>query len=351
MADQSLNQADPDEFGLAHYLRVMRRQKFAAVTTVWLVCSLTVAYLYLRPAQYTSVAQLFFEPALEESIFNPGPALEDNRATDRIPNEIVLLKSQSVRDAVKKSLGWPESRPSSLLADHVVIRRLPDSSIVTLTATAETAEEAHQIALKYAETYMQIRRDQRLTGLKTASDQVSAELDEVRKQLAEVEAPIVEIDARVIATLDTATRDRLIDQRDELVRRTEPQRASLQARYAELDNKLKDLGISAKLTTNAGIQMVSTPQLPAAPSGLDLKKALAAALGLGLLLAIVVAFLREALQQATEAEPAGETEPGYHPRRSARRRPGLMRKLDYRRNKLRRRPDGPKIEFVPEPDD
>lgn len=286
--------ADP-ELGLEHYLQVLRRQKRPMIVTVLLVAGCVLAFMLLRPARYTSTAQLLFEPALQEAIFGPDVGSSRDRQNDQIPNELVLLRSNQVREAVKTALEWPADRPSSSLAKSVSIRRIPDTSIVAISATASSPQEAAGIAQTYAETYHKIRLDQTITDLQAASEQARAELDEVRRQLDEVEAPVAALDEQLASALDTSARSRLTDQRDELIRRSEAQRDSLQTRYAELDNQIKQLALAGKVTTTAGIQIVSAAEVPTSPSGLDLKRGMAAALGLGLLFALVVGFLREAL--------------------------------------------------------
>ena len=176
---------------------------------------------------------------------------------------------------------------------------------MNLTATTSNGQEAQRIAQTYASTFVKLRRDEQLSGYKATSDQISAGLEELRKQLSALEAPIVELNNRLNATVDAATRARLSDQRDQLVRTTQPQRASLQASYSDLENKLNDVKIASNLLGGGGgIQTISNPEVPTSPGGIGLFRAIVAALGLGVLLALVVAFLREALDSGAAAPPS-----------------------------------------------
>ena len=102
---------EPSELALVHYVGVLRRQSRPMAFTVAAVCVVILALVVLQPKNYSSTAQLLFQEPPQGNVVETAP---ERRQVDPIPNELVILRSQSVpKQSSPPSGGRPTGPPLS----------------------------------------------------------------------------------------------------------------------------------------------------------------------------------------------------------------------------------------------
>lgn len=277
---------DTYELPLRHYLNVLWRQKMIVVATVVMIVALGGIYTYSQTPVYQSTAKVLLQPSVAEVIFSPDTGASGDTGSDktRLQTEIEVMRSQSVQEAVEERLG-------EVPAVHIA--QLGETEVVTITAMSPTPEGAARSAQTYAETYLTVRREQLTASLLGAIDEVQAQIDVIREQLAGLDRPIAELDAGVGAAASEADRIALQEQRDELIRQMNKQRTSLENRELSYGGWLDELRLASNISRTGGGQLLTEAEVPASPLSPKPMQNFVVALGLGVLLSVVMAFLRE----------------------------------------------------------
>ena len=134
---------------------------------------------------------------------------------------------------------------------------------------ANDADEAAQAADLYAATYLDERRSQRRETVDSTRATVRARIEEINETIA---LTALEGTPEALASIDVLAAERL-----------------------ELQSVLSDLQLSAELAETGGARLTRQAEVPEAPFEPNLRRNVAVALGIGLLLGIAFAFVREQL--------------------------------------------------------
>lgn len=269
----------PDREGgyeFRHYLGVLWRRKLTIVATM---VALTLIGWLLGPGlsdSHTSTAEVLAKPG--ESVVGAGSS--GARADSSVGDEMAIIASDEVRAAVEREAGHP--------VEVTITPDSPDSNVVLITVTGG-ADTVQDDAQTYADTYIELRRDELAEGTSAATKQLSAGLVDVDGQLDELGPQIAGLDIQIGATTDELALRGLTNQREDLL----AQRDILSVRRAEIQKQLDEVELTAAVNPTLGIEVLSNASEPSIVSGATKVQYASAGLALGLVLGVLLAFGRE----------------------------------------------------------
>ncbi len=239
---------------LREYARRIWRHRLLIVVVMVVAVGGAAALSLARPRVYRATAQLIIR---RDDTLDPGTQDAQDEARN-VDTETAVLESQVVRDAAQKVLGH---RPS------VVISSTETSDVVSVSATSDTARQAADDATVYAESYVNLRREQNTDDLLQAVQQVSGKIEQIKGILPRLRPGSAEY-------------------------------ASSQDQLSSLRQQRNELQVSASLKAVAGARMLAAADVPSAPVAPRPVRNIVIAIVLGLLLAIGLAVLREYLDDS-----------------------------------------------------
>jgi receptor protein-tyrosine kinase len=248
------DQQELQRVDLREYLRVIIRGKYIIAITTILVVGGALFYSYLQDNVYAAEAQLLVVPRSASQVARELGGEDSQR---NIANELIILQGEDLENRVVEQVGH---RP------NVNFINVKGSDVITITARGKIPERVASDANVFAETYIATRRE--------------SVVDDLNSQKAALER-------------DIAAR---IGRRDFLAANLAPS-----TQIQQVDNEIFNLQQQLD-TTNAalsspnvavGAAQIAQAQVPTEPvSPKPLKNAIAA-LGIGLVLGIALAFLRD----------------------------------------------------------
>lgn len=163
-----------DEHAAAPYTRAVRRHPWVVALTALTVVLAAVAWLALRPAEYEATAQILVTPVSNDI---PGlPVLSESvDPTRTLQTAASVLSSQQAAETAAEELGAGTSATDVI--ESIAVDAQGDSNIVTVTATAPSAEAAVALADTYASAALEARAE-------TLGDQVDAQLKSIEARRA-----------------------------------------------------------------------------------------------------------------------------------------------------------------------
>ena len=273
----AMSEAQVASMDLRDYMRVLVRRKLTIAVTTIVVVGAGLALSFTQTPVYQSTTKILVAPRLAEQLAGAEATTGGNQPQRGISTEIEVLNSRSTRVAARERLGHP--------AD-VSVAAVGDTQVVALTARSTDPERAAADANGYAETYIELRRQQLLDELLAASEEIQGRVSELDQERADIEGELVFVGG------DEAARKRL----DDRLR-------SIEAKRDAYQQQLDDLEVAQNLSVQGGgaevISQAGTPGSPVSPR--PVRNAVAA-IGLGLVLGVGLAFLREYLDDTVRNE-------------------------------------------------
>jgi Mrp family chromosome partitioning ATPase len=240
---------------LGDYLELLRRQWLIVLLCLALGIGLAVAYIQLAPREYRSTASVLVT-ATDPS----GSTTAGRNTVINLDTEAQLVTSTETVAAAAKTLGV-STDDTRALADSVGVSVPPNTEILDITFTGDTAAEAQNGAQAFADAYLAQRDATAQATIEAAAKALQDRIDAVNTQVA--------------AALREGAK---LPENSPELQRNDDQVASLQ-------NQLTDLGGQLNLvrseTVSAG-RIVTQPRLPTSPSSPDPLIALGAGILLGL---------------------------------------------------------------------
>ena len=280
-------QSDSGQLELRDYLAVLQRRKLTILLITLVVVVSSVGVSLLETPVYRATSQVLLQARSSEELFAPQGVV----AAPRVETEIEVMKSGSVRQAVAEELGFGPA---------VEIAAVGDTQVLTISAESTAPAEAALIANRYAEIYIDTRREQLIDDLLTASQEVQLRADDIDAQIAVLDQPLADIDAQIAAAEASSDRIRLQEDRARLEDDLASQRASLEARRSSYAEQLDRLQLASNLTQTGGAQLVSRATVPSVPvRPTPLRNGMLAVV-VGSMLGMGVAFLREYLDDTVK---------------------------------------------------
>jgi capsular exopolysaccharide synthesis family protein len=294
--------ADPS---LHDYVTALRRRRWVVIFSVLLAIGAALAISLLQTPQYRAESQLLLRrtPSQEVLIGDGGQISSSSDSERELNNEIRLIESRAVRDAVDDLYNGPldvddvdGSAPASEANDVLEV------SLVSSDPAAATA-----LVNVYVKTYISERRSRQLEDLVAASEEIQARLDGLRGQIAQVSQPLIDIDAQVAAApVDSEQRAELEEQRQMILRQVLPRLSPLESRESSFRGQLEQLEAMQDLLTPGGVEVLTPAEEPESPASPNTVANLVVGGLIGLLGGIALALTRDHLDDAVGSKDQAE---------------------------------------------
>jgi succinoglycan biosynthesis transport protein ExoP len=280
-ATATLSGVEPNEdrsgVSIKRYALVIWRQKSAVLAMIAFAVLVSGIIDLVLPKAYTATATVLLEPNAVESSFGSGGG--QNASTSDIVRRnatlIQLVQSPAVGDQIRtqfhKNLGALPSPSVQAIGQQ--------TDLITISITTGNKKRAATMATAWAKAFINARRTQAVGDLQVAIDHLQPEVALVQTQIDKLNTQVAvasPTDRAFVQANIASTRQAFIQQ---------------QTAFIDRINQFKAL----QAVTSGGTQLVAaagTPGYPSRPRPL-LYAALAAVAGL--LLGIVLAFVRESL--------------------------------------------------------
>ena len=294
-----------DEPSLQDYIAVLRRRRRVVALAVVAAVAIALGVSLLMTPRYRARAELLLQRTANEEILvdEVGQVRSGADAERELNNEIELIESQTVRDAVDDRYDGPldvdDVTASASASDR--------NSVVNVNLESTNPAAAAELVNLYADTFITTRREQRLEDLLSASEEIQTRLDALRQRIAEVSQPLDEINARVAAApAGSPERTELEDQRQLILAELLPELAPLQSRESTFRGQLSQLELSQDLTQLGGVEVLDAAQEPSTP--VSPKVVMNVVIGglIGLLAGIVLAFAIDRLDDSVRSKETAE---------------------------------------------
>ena len=272
----SSTQEESSELDLRDFLRVIRRRRWL----VLLACVATVATAlgasFVQTPRYEATAHLLVQTQGQDSLFNPvtGQRIDPERA---VQSEILVVKSEPVRDLVRRQLGTAPDIEAGVIAE---------TDGIEITARDADPRRAAEVANAYGRAYIDFRRTQGVEALLAAGKEIQGKVAELQGQIDGLNGQIDRMSPQQRATDGQplqAKRDALLQQQ------------------ALFKQKLDQLQVDTSLKGGGALLLspASVPGSPASPR--PVRNGLSAAV-VGLLLGVGLALLREHLDDSIKGK-------------------------------------------------
>jgi Mrp family chromosome partitioning ATPase len=252
-------------YDLSDYLTMARRHWWIVVLA--LMAGLAGGYAYNRqlPREYVSAAQVLVRPAGQDANVSGG------RTRDEInlDTEAQLVRSTAVVNYAAEQLNRTDFEA---LAAGVAVEVPPNTSVLQIKYSAETAAEAQAGARAFAESYLHNREENTKATL-------SGQIESLRGKLTELTNDLTKINGQLATARPASSTYATLDsQRDTTV-----------SQINQLTGKINSLTTE---TVSGGV-IIRDARLPGRPLKPNTPVNIAAGALLGLLIGIGVAGLRE----------------------------------------------------------
>jgi capsular exopolysaccharide synthesis family protein len=244
--------------GPRDYLRIVRRRRGIVVLGVVAVFVPVLLLSLVQTPRYAGAAEVLIQDRSSETLFDPNSGVRSDPAR-QIQNELHIIESPPVRAAVRTKLG-PVPKVSAT--------PIGQTDLIQVVATSTDPARAAAVANAYADAYIAYRREQAVSDLLAASEQVQGKITELQKQI-DVAPPA---------------------QKDEL----------LQAQSL-FKQKLDQLQVDSALK-QGGAQLVTPATRPTSPVSPRPVRSGILALVVGLLLGVCLAFLLDYLDDSIKTK-------------------------------------------------
>jgi polysaccharide biosynthesis transport protein len=273
---------EPDREGyeLRHYLSVLRRRKLAILIPTLLGLLLGIFLGTVRSTTYTSTAEVIAQVLSPGSVLAAAGGGAAGTGAAGAATEVAVLNSQAVQNAVRDRVGHDV---------EAAITTDPDSDVSRITVEGENREQVQQDAQAYAESYVQLRQGQLATAMTAGITQLEASVADVDNQITALAEPIAAFDEQIGVTYDSVIRNSLENQRAALVARQD----SLSNRQDELLAQRDQLRLAQTVNPSYGVEVLGPASEPENVGGPGRLSFAIAGAGLGFLLGLVLAFVRE----------------------------------------------------------
>jgi len=262
---------------LRDYLRVVTSRKWLIVLTTLACVAGALAMVVMQDPVYEAEALIAVRTQPGDSLFGSGD--QQRGSDDRVlRTEIRVLESDLVYERLRQNLGIDGPAPRATgRADGTTF-------IVGVNVRSGRPEVAKVLADGYVQAYLDTKRDQVVSGLDAASQ-------ELETQIAALESQIAGLDAQVDAAPDS--------ERLDVQQSLASQRQFLVNQQAEFKQRLDQIRVDASLSSG-GAQLVQAARLPNFPVEPTPKSTIAVALLFGLLLGLGAAFLVDFLDDSVD---------------------------------------------------
>lgn len=264
---------------LRQYLSVLRVRKWSIISITAVVMTAALFWSFQQTPIYRSHADVLVLPivlTLEAQIQEPNLA-----------NEASIAGSNTLSEQVVEALDIPVD--PAALRGGLSLTVATGTEILSFTYSHPDPLEAQKRAQAYATTYLNNRRRGAIDSLVSASEPVQTRIDELNQQLTDVNNELA-------VTGDAARRSNLQAEANSLV-----------TQISILQQQLNALASAENLRVGELVETAALPSVPASPN--HLMNGLVA-LVVGAATGVLLAFLRERLDDRLQGREDLETRAG-----------------------------------------
>jgi capsular exopolysaccharide synthesis family protein len=254
-----------------------------AVMALALVASLGLSVT--QPTRYRATADLLVRADTSTSVISDPPSEDADQAARNVNDEVQVFESEAVEEAVDAAYDGPLD-PRDVTAGVVS----GTSDIVRASLTSSDAEEGAALVNLYVETFVQVRRSQRVDELFSIGEEIRGKISDLDKRISSVRGPLDELERRVTESPNDAA---LREQRDSMAASLSATLTPLESRRAFFQSQLESGFAPADITDTGGAQVVRGAKAGGSVSSRPVRDA-AVALVLGTLLGVALAFVVDA---------------------------------------------------------
>ncbi len=290
-------ETDRDGYQLRHYVSVLRRRKLAILIPTLLGIALGLFLGTVQPRSWTSTAEVIAQPTSPESALAGTGGTPAGSDASQTATEVAVMGSQAVKNEAKARVGHDV---------EVTVATDPDSAVSRLTGEGEDKAQVQKDVQAYAESYVQLRQGQLAATMAAGIAQVETNIADVNNQINGLAEPIAALDQEIGVTYDSVIRNGLENQRGELT----AQRDGLSSRRDALLDRLDALRLAQTVNPTYGVQVLAPASDPEEAGGPGRLSLAIAGGGIGFLLGLVLAFVREHFDERVFGKPSLEAVSG-----------------------------------------
>jgi len=268
---------------LRDYLNVIRVRRGVIILATFIVTAVALAVALIQPKVFSAQAKvLISEKDTGAAIFGtvlPELSSQPERA---LQTQVQLVEVRPIAEQTIKKLGLAIA-PDDLL-EHVDVQGVGQTNVIAISADADSAKGASEIANTMADEYVIASRERKRASIKEAADEVEERLEQAREEILALGRKIQE----------SGTSDELT-----------AQLAIATGTYTTLAEKLEQLRINERLESGSGtvVEAAVVEITPISPK--PLRNAGIGAL-VGFVLGIAMAFLYEYLDNTIKSTEDAE---------------------------------------------
>ena len=288
------------EPGLRDHLAVLVRRRWAILATIGLAVGASLVVSLLQTPRYRSEAVV----QVPTATLVVGPESVPLQPDRVIRNEVDFVGSDAVQDAVEEVLGD---------AAEVAVDASADRDALTFTAPTTDADEAADVANTFAETYVAVRSQASVDAQRARAAALQGQIDAANRDIDELQQSIVAIEDQARAAVDPAQQAALVAQAQTRRIEVQPQIDGLTAERVDLQAQL-DAALEATEAAEGTAPVIITRAVPASsPYEPATRRNVVVAFGLGALLGVGLAFVREQLDDTVTTRVGLEVATGGLP--------------------------------------
>lgn len=289
------------DLDLRHYLRVVGRRRWIILAVAVALGLASMGFALTKQDRYRASANLLLLAPTSVEAEAQAISSEPERA---IANEIEILGSQEMQDAVAEVLGdgFPDVTGSTT----------GENDVVVLTSESTDPEAAKDAVNTYAQAYERLRRQRTVQALRDQLEGVQLSKQADQDTLADLLQPLNQLDER-LATLPLGPeRDALLAQRSQTADNLASSRDALLAEIGTAIQSIADIQRAIR-EPSGGVDVLNPATTPGAPFYPQPKKDLLVGLVVGLLLGLGAAFVWEQLDDAVRGREDADRATGGLP--------------------------------------
>jgi polysaccharide biosynthesis transport protein len=311
------------ELDLRSYVQIIRRHRWIVLECTVVVAAVAIVLTLLKTPTYTATARVLLRPN------DPSEQLTSNQQPPQVDPQryasaqVDIIHSHAVADAVAKRL--KTSDPDSLLA-HLSVAQSAQNDILSVSVHDPDPVRARDVANNFALAYIDDRKQFQVANLQQAADQIQAKLQDLQNRIAQLDSAIGDgggstgtasiAQPAPAASTNVGSPQQQVpapDTGDQAVPTNK--QTLLAARYAasiQYENLFSQqqqilVDISLKRGGAELIEDATTPTAPSSPG--PLRNGILGLLA-GLVMGLVVAFLREQLDDKIRSREDVEAQAG-----------------------------------------
>jgi succinoglycan biosynthesis transport protein ExoP len=280
----------PASLDLRSYLEVLLRRKrvIAVVTLVSVILALAMSVSQSKV--YVAEADVLMNTSTTDQLTASASEIysQSINVTRRLTNEIQQFKSGVTRDAVNDAYDGPLD-PKKVTASTDGL-----SDVITVSLSATDPKEAATLVNLYIDVFVKQQRTQRVDDILSTGNEIQAQVDDLSGRIATIRQPLTEVETQLNANPGDTT---LQARRDDLTAQLQVQLAPLELQRSSYQQQLEQLRLSANISQTSGARLLTKADVPDTPVSPKPVQNAIIAIFVGLLLGVVLAFLRDTLDE------------------------------------------------------